>query len=197
MTPRLPAVVAAAGLSSRMGASKPLLDAGGLTFMARIIQSLREGGAHPVFVVIRDLDGDEAAEAQALGATPVLNPDPSPGPISSLQAGIHRIPPEAPGTLFTPVDHPLFRPLTVRLLISGFLNTLPPLAAPTHTRRAGHPVIFGRSLFPELLEEDLPQGARTVVHRYLGTRLLIPVDDPGILADIDTPADYQRHFPLE
>lgn len=197
MTTTLPAVVAAAGLSSRMGASKSLLDAGGRTFMSRVIQVLREGGADPVLVVVRDLKGEEAAETRASGARVILNPDPSPGPISSLQAGIHELPREAPGTLFTPVDHPLFRSLTVRLLISSFLNARPSLAAPSHAGRAGHPVVFSRTLFPELLGEDLPRGARTVVHRYLEERLLVPVDDPGILADIDTPADYRLHFPLE
>jgi molybdenum cofactor cytidylyltransferase len=59
----------------------------------------------------------------------------------------------------------------------------------------GHPVLFGRALFPELLEKDLPEGARTVVRRYLDDRLQIPVADPGILADIDTPEEYRKHFP--
>ena len=42
--------------------------------------------------------------------------------------------------------------------------------------------------------ENLPEGARTVVRRYLDTRLQLPVNDPGILADIDTPEDYRKHF---
>jgi molybdenum cofactor cytidylyltransferase len=66
---------------------------------------------------------------------------------------------------------------------------------PTFEGVRGHPVLFARALFPELLEEALPEGARTVLRRYLGSRLLLPVDDPGILADIDTPEDYRRRFP--
>ena len=57
-------------------------------------------------------------------------------------------------------------------------------------------MIFSRNLFPELLEEDLPEGARSVIQRYLESRLEIPVEDPGILADIDTPVDYRRHFSM-
>lgn len=197
MNYRLPAVVAAAGLSSRMGASKALLDAGGGTFLARVVGALNRGGGDPVLVVLRSLEGEEAREADACGSVPILNPDPGPGPISSLQAGLRNLPSDAPGTLFTPVDHPLFKGSTVKKLITGFLDALPPIAAPAFHGRPGHPVIFHQDLFPELLEEDLPQGARTVVRRHLEGRLLLDVDDPGVLADIDTPLEYRRHFPAE
>ena len=58
-------------------------------------------------------------------------------------------------------------------------------------------MIFGRELFPELLQKELPEGARTVVGRYLERRLVVPVPDPGILVDIDTPHDYRQHFPIK
>jgi len=194
MTSILPAIVAASGLSLRMGTSKPLLDADGHSFLARVLESLRTGGAHPILVVVRDLEGPEGEEAKAQGGALVLNPDPSPGPISSLQAGIQALPEEAPGTLFCPADHPLFTAETVGVLIEAFLQNGAPIVAPEFDGRRGHPVIFGRDLFPELLQDDLPEGARTVVGRYLGRRLSVPVRDPGILADIDTPNDYRRHF---
>ena len=195
MTHAFPAVVAAAGLSSRMGSSKALLHVAGMSFLSRIVQTLQGGGGDPVLVVVRDLQGPEAREARSLGAAAILNPEPSPGPISSLQAGLRALPKQAPGTLFTPVDHPLFRASTVESLVAAFREHLPPRAAPSHGGRPGHPVIFNRTLFPELLQEGLPEGARTVVRRYLDQRLLVPVDDPGILTDIDTPEDYRRHVP--
>ncbi len=195
MNPSLPAVIAAAGLSRRMGMPKALLEAQGVTFLARVTRALRDGGATPVHVALKALDGTEARVAEEEGAVPLLNPYPDPGPISSLQTGIRALDDDAMGVVFTPVDHPLFRPGTVRALIREFLTHRPPLAAPSFQGRNGHPVIFSRGLFPELLEEDLPQGARTVVGRYLQERLVLPVDDPGILADIDTPEEYRRNFP--
>jgi len=193
----VPAIVAAAGQSTRMGTSKPLLLAGGETFLSRVVTALREGGAEPVLVVLRRLDGPEADEVRSSGGVPLRNPDPSPGPISSLRTGLAHLPSGALGTLFTPVDHPLFQPETVATLVGAFLDSLPPLASPTCSGKAGHPVVFSRAIFPELMEEDLPQGPRTVVQRHRDRRLLVPVEDPGILADIDTPEDYRRHFPLE
>jgi molybdenum cofactor cytidylyltransferase len=189
-----PAVIPAAGRSQRMGTPKALLDAGGMSFLARILSSLRDGGAGPLFVVVRDLTNPVAQEAARHGGEPVLNPDPSVGPVSSLQAGIRALPDEAVAVLFAPVDHPLFSPQTVRSLIRGFTESHSPLVVPAFEGWRGHPVLFSRVLFPELLEKDLPEGARTVVRRYLDHRLQLPVDDPGILADLDTPEDYRKHF---
>jgi molybdenum cofactor cytidylyltransferase len=188
-------VVPAAGRSARMGSSKPLLRAGGSSFLARILGTLRAGGAAPLLVVVGDADGPVADEARRNGAEVVLNPDPAGGPVSSLARGLLALPPEVAAVLFSPADHPLFEPGTVRALIRRFLESRPPLLVPTFDGRRGHPVLFSRGIFPELLEGDLPQGARTVVRRYLHDALQVPVDDPGILADIDTPEDYRRHFP--
>ncbi len=178
-----------------MGTPKPLMDAGGVTFLARVISSLREGGAEPPLVVVRTLDSPVAAEARLSGAHVVLNPDPSPGPISSLQAGLRALPGGTPAVFLAPVDHPVFLPETIRALLRGFQEARPPLAVPSFRGRRGHPILLGEALFSELLEEDLPDGARTVIRRYLVERLEVPVEDPGVLADIDTPEDYRRFFP--
>jgi molybdenum cofactor cytidylyltransferase len=177
-----------------MGQPKALLDAGGDTFVSRILTSLREGGAEPLLVVVRSLEGPVALEARKGGGEVVLNPDPSAGPVSSLQAGLRALPELAEGVLFAPVDHPLFSAGTVDALCRTFFETRAPLVVPAYEGWRGHPVLFSEKLFPELLEEDLPEGARTVVRRYLDARVQLSVNDPGILADIDTPEEYQKHF---
>jgi CTP:molybdopterin cytidylyltransferase MocA len=195
MARHVAAIIPAAGLSARMEAPKPLLDAGGLTFLARILTTLREGGAAPCLVVVRDPHGPVAIEARGHGGIVVLNSDPSTGPVSSLQTGIRELPETVAAALFSPVDHPLFAPATVSALIQAFNETGAPLVVPAFEGRRGHPVLFHRDLFAELLEEGLSEGARTVVRRYLEARLQLAVDDPGILADIDTPEEYRKHFP--
>jgi molybdenum cofactor cytidylyltransferase len=177
-----------------MGTSKALLDAGGTTFLGRILILFHRGDAHPRIVVVRDAGGPEAGEARRHGADVAVNPDPTPGPISSLQEGIRRLSPEVPGAFFCPVDHPLFRIGTVKALTRALMETGAPILAPSFRGRSGHPVLFHRDLFDELLEEGLPRGARTVVDRYHGERILVDVSDPGILVDIDTPDEYARHF---
>ena len=54
MTPRPVAIVPAAGRGVRMGADKALLDLGGATAIARVVQSCRDAGIADVLVVRRE-----------------------------------------------------------------------------------------------------------------------------------------------
>jgi CTP:molybdopterin cytidylyltransferase MocA len=56
-------------------------------------------------------------------------------------------------------------------------------------------VVLKRSLFPELSEDDLPEGVRTVLRRDPARVREVPVEDPGVLLDLDTPEAVREHFP--
>lgn len=66
------------------------------------------------------------------------------------------------------------------------------ICAPTHGGQPGHPVVFGRSFWPELCQLVGDSGAREVLQRHAHAVRRIAVDDPGILLDIDRPADLSR-----
>ena len=76
-----------------------------------------------------------------------------------------------------------------------FRRTQAPLVVPTFNGKRGHPVLFRRLLFEELLNDALPEGARTVVHRHLDNTASVPVDDEGVVIDIDDMTTYRRHYP--
>ncbi|MFC0339094.1 nucleotidyltransferase family protein [Kushneria avicenniae] len=63
------------------------------------------------------------------------------------------------------------------------------IVRPCHQGRAGHPVIFGRSFWPALAGLDGDEGARALLKRHALQVVMLDVDDPGILTDIDTPDD--------
>lgn len=192
---RVPGIVPAAGRSRRMGTSKPLLDAGGRSFLQRVVGALGDGGCEPILVVVRDPDGMEAAMARGEGATVIENRDPSQGPISSLRAALRSLGGDVVGCAFCPVDHPRIDAGTVAGLLSVFRESEAVVVVPRHGRGRGHPVFFHHSLFPELLEEGLEEGARTVIRRHEGRIREVEVDDEGVIVDIDTPGEYRRHFP--
>ncbi len=195
MSDELVGIIPAAGRSRRMGSSKPLLDADGPSFLQRVVGHLSGGGCRPVVVVVRDPDGPVAAMARQSGARVVENPDPSTGPISSLRAGLQSLDEEAAGCAFCPVDHPRISPDTVARLRDVFRETDAPIVVPTHDGRRGHPVLFRKDLFDELLEDELEEGARTVLRRHEDEVREVAVDDEGILIDIDTLTEYRRHYP--
>jgi molybdenum cofactor cytidylyltransferase len=195
---RVVGVVPAAGRSSRMGNPKPLLDADGRSFLARVVAALREGGTADVFVGVREEKGPISAEARKAGARLLVPGDVEDGPVATVRAAIHQVEgsdPPIDGFLLHPADHPLVAPATVERLLEAAAEGRSAIVAPVHRGESGHPVFFHRSLFPELLEPDLEEGARSVVRRHREASLEIPVEDAGVLADINTLAEYRRHFP--
>lgn len=178
------AVILAAGASTRMGSPKALLTTPeGATFVEAILATLRAAGVESVRVV--------AAPGASPVADAVINPDPSRGMLSSVQCGLRALPASCDAVLLWPVDHPLVTTGTVASMIDAFRAGDPPLVVPVHDRRRGHPVLFARRLVPELLAADPGIGARGVVHAH-PDRLELAVEDPGVVADVDTPDDYRR-----
>ena len=180
-----------------MGTPKALLNAGGRTFIERVIHAHRVGGCKRVLVVLPTLDGSVASKAMAAGAQIVQNPSPEEGPIGSLRASLRVLDHNVEGISFCPVDQPLIREDTVGTLIETFRQSRAPLVVPTFNGKRGHPVLFGKILFGELLTDALPEGARTVVHRHLDDTVSVPVDDEGTIIDIDDMSAYRRHYPEE
>jgi molybdenum cofactor cytidylyltransferase len=196
----IPAVVLAAGKSSRMGRTKALLPLGssGETFLGRIIRVLREGGADAIVVVI---GGDAAAVRASLPRddvhlSAVENPRYEEGQLSSLLVGLAAVEQRhdnVEAAMVTLVDLPLISAATVRAVRDAFVaNPGAPLVRPRRGERHGHPVIFNRSIFGELRRSDPSKGAKPVVHAHAAEEVNVDVDDEGAFIDIDTPEDYER-----
>lgn len=180
-----------------MGTPKAMLDAGGRTFIERVVHAHRAGGCSCVLVVLPALDGAISAKAVEAGAQVVLNPSPEEGPIGSLRASLRILDDRVEGVSFCPVDHPLIHEDTVRMLIDVFQQGQAPVVVPTFNGKRGHPVLFRRVLFDELLDDTLAEGARTVVHRYLDDIASVPVDDEGTVIDVNDMTTYHLHYPDE
>jgi molybdenum cofactor cytidylyltransferase len=190
----MPAVVLAAGRSTRMGQPKALLPAthAGETFIERLVSTLIAGGIDDVVVVAGEV---APAIRTRLGfrARVVANPDVDRGQLSSIVVGLDVV--DRPGVLavmIAPVDQPLVSDVTVRALAEAWRRNRAPIVRPVREGRHGHPVIFDRTVFDELRAADPSTGARAVVHAHAENLVEIAVDDDGAFADIDTPADYER-----
>jgi molybdenum cofactor cytidylyltransferase len=207
----IPAIVLAAGKSSRMGRTKALLPVGSSneTFLTRVIRVLREGGIDRIVVVI---GGDAAAVRASLprdvphaesrgdvaSLAAVENPHYEDGQLSSLLVGLAAVEQrydDVEAVMVTLVDLPLISSQTVRAVLETFrAKPGAPLVRPRRGNRHGHPVIFNRSIFAELRRADPSQGAKPVVHAHAAEEVNVDVDDDGAFIDIDTPDDYERHI---
>ena len=189
---KLTGIVLAAGASSRMGSPKALLRLEGETFLDSI--AARLGAACEPVIGGLGCHREEirAGSVRADRLIFAVNPDPARGMLSSLQCGLRGVGADAAGAMFCPVDFPLIRQDTARLLAERFLNLRPPVALPEFRGRHGHPVCVAPEVMRELLELPLTAQARDVIHRHMPAAAILAVDDPGVVTDVDSPEDYRR-----
>jgi len=193
----VPAIVLAAGASTRMGGrAKANLPLGGDTFLTRIVRTFLDAGVDDVVIVL-GYDAEAVAAtflASGLAARLIVNGDYATGQLSSVHAGLRAI--DRPGvsaTLLTLVDVPLVTAGTVRAVVDRYRATGAAIVRPTSGERHGHPVLIDRRLFEELRIASSSQGIKPVVRRHASPDGDLPVtDDSGAFVEIDTPEDYAR-----
>jgi molybdenum cofactor cytidylyltransferase len=189
------AVILSAGESSRMGRPKALLPIDGQTFIEKIVEALRQAGLEKIIVVIGHNAEGMRQRIAHLPVTILVNPDYKDGQLSSLQVAVRHLATDenCRGMLVHLVDHPYIDAGLVSLLIRRFEDSGKPIAVPRFRGKRGHPVIFASSLFDELLDAPIDQGAKAVVNAHRNETLEMDTEDEGITLDIDTPELYRQH----
>ena len=186
------AIILAAGASQRMGQPKQLLDWHGQPLIRAVAQAALASQARPVSVV---LGGAGTAVAEALHGLPlavVENPHYASGQSSSLRAGIAALGAEVPAALVLLGDQPFVTPAIIDTLIAAWREQPSPIIAPTFGGQRGHPVLFDRSVFGELLAVAGDQGARSIMAAKPERIRVLAFANQQALIDIDTQAEYER-----
>jgi molybdenum cofactor cytidylyltransferase len=188
-TPRVAALVLAAGQSRRMGAANKLLaEVGGVPMVVRAVDAALASRARPVVVVL----GHEAARVRAaLGDRPVTvatNPDYAEGISSSIRHGLAALPHEVDGAVICLGDMPLVSAAVIDRLIAAF-NPLESRAIclPTWRGKRGNPVLWARQFFREMGEIAGDVGARHLIGAWPEVVAEVAMQDDAVLVDVDTP----------
>jgi molybdenum cofactor cytidylyltransferase len=188
---RVAGVVLAAGLSNRMGTNKMLLEVGGRTLVRRAVSTATSAGLDPVLVVVGHESEHVRAEIAELPCTAVLNAEYASGMNTSLRAGVAAVPDDAAAAVVLLGDMPLVDACMVRALIDAFRQLGAPLVLSKYGDVVAPPIVYGRSLFPELRALAADACGKSVVkrHRAEAAELRWP---PETLTDLDFPADVVR-----
>ena len=101
------------------------------------------------------------------------------GQLSSLTCGLATISPDAAGVLVNLADHPLVLASTYQAVAARFGSPGQSILIARYQRRRGHPVLFGREVFRELMDAPEGEGARFVVNADPGRVVYVDVDDRG------------------
>jgi len=185
-------ILLAAGESRRMGYPKPLLKVGDETFVSHLANVMLTVVARLTIVVGAHADRVRPVIPLDPRIRIVDNPDWVRGQLSSIKAGIRALLPDASAALIHLTDHPTVKAETFATVAKAYRQSKKPIVIARHSGRRGHPVLFDRSVFAELLDAPEDQGARVVVNADASRVVYIEVDDPGILLDLDTPEDLAR-----
>lgn len=194
-------VILAAGASTRMGRDKALLpwpppsaasSLTGQTFLSAAIQSLSPL-TDMVIVVAGENEPNLLPIVYATAAFLVRNPDPSRGQFSSLQIGLQEVMNRGRDAAFiTLVDRPPAQTATVEKLRNAFLAARNSIWAvvPEYGGKHGHPVLFAREMIDAIVKAPATAVARDIEHQHQSRIEYVPVADPFVTANIDTPEDY-------
>ena len=192
----IPAIVLAAGRSTRMGRAKATLPLDrGDTFLTRIVRTFLDAGVDDVIVVMGfEADAVTASfAASGLPARVVINHQFDRGQLSSLVAGLAVA--DRPGVsavLVTLVDVQMVSADTVRAVVARYRETHAAIVRPTSGARHGHPLLIDRTLFDQIRRADPSAGAKPIVRAHATAQGDLSIEDEGAFLDIDTPEDYRR-----
>jgi molybdenum cofactor cytidylyltransferase len=196
-------VILAAGESSRMGTDKALLPwppsaAGqppsGQTFLSAAIHSFSLSTDFIVVVAGKN-EAAVAPIAYANGASIVINPDPSRGQFSSLQVGLRELLNRGrDAAIITLVDRPPANTATVQSLRGAFEAAGNEVWAvvPEFSGKHGHPFLVGREMIEAFLHAPPTSTARDIEHQHQDRIRYVPVDDPNVTLNVNTPDDYAK-----
>ena len=190
------AIVLSAGESRRMGSPKALLPIQGKTFIEQIILDLQGSKVGKILVVLGYNPDAIQRRIEHLDVATIINRDYPKGQLSSLITALKALQEEdshqrIDGVLVHLVDHPFLNTELTNRMIDQFYASKKLIVLPTYHGKRGHPVIFSKVLFSELLNAPMDQGAKPVVYAHGEETLEIPTELEGVIIDLDTPEEYR------
>jgi len=206
LSPSICGVILAAGASTRMGRDKALLPwppvAEGTpavnTFLGATIDLLQQF-SELVIVVAGKNAAVIAPVVYAHAAFLTVNRDPDRGQFSSLQVGVQEVLNQGRDAAFLAlVDRPPLLPRTMQQLSDAFRYAGSDVWAvvPEVMRGGqsvhGHPLLIGREMIQAFLDAPASSTARDIEHQHRQHIQYVPVDDPHVGININTPEDYAR-----
>ncbi len=188
---RVAAVVLAAGLSTRFGSNKLVVEVGEEPMVRLPVRAGLEAGIEDIVVVL----GHEAEEVRkALGELAfdrrvrlALNPSFAKGMGTSLAAGVRACRDGADAVVVLLGDMPGVGPGLVAGVLDAYRAGAAVAAAPATRGRTGHPVVLGSALFDRIEELDADVGARDLLAAVQDRISLVALASPSSQRDVDGP----------
>jgi len=188
-------VILAAGSSSRMGTPKPFLRFDDqFTFLEQIVHTYFVFGVHRIFIVVNrnfKVDAEMVRFSLPANSKIIVNRYPERGRLYSLQLGLKANGNRSPAFVQN-VDNPCISSGILSSLFTGLKDN--EVTVPEFAGRKGHPVLLGKNAITAISENpDFRMNLRDFLQQF--KTAVIPVNDDGILININTLKEYRNYFP--
>lgn len=184
--PRVGCILMASGLGRRFGGNKLFALSGGRPLYERALSAL------PASLFVRAVVTSPYEEILSAGETagylPLCNRRAEEGISASIRLGLSALK-DTDGALFAVCDQPHLKTDSIITLIDSFLESPEFIYALSWQGKRGNPVLFPRTLYPELLALTGDRGGSAVIRRHPDLLRLSPAGASRELADVDTPQD--------
>ena len=109
--------------------------------------------------------------------------------LETLRKAIQSVPEKPDFYLIFPVDHPFVKPASIISLCQA-IDSPNSIYRPIWAGKRGHPILIPSSL--DLFQDDVDQGLKGIIINSQITICEIPVDDPGIIRNVNRPEDIRK-----
>jgi len=166
---------------------KPLVPIGGRPMLVHVLSAVR-GSRIEDIVVVLGASADRVRKSVSVdGARTIVNEAYAEGMSTSIRAGLRAAHPESEAFLIVLGDEPFVTSSTIDALLAEREGSRAKILIPTYRGQRGNPVLVDRELAAEMQSITGDQGCRAIFGHHVEQILEVPVDDPGILIDLDSP----------
>jgi molybdenum cofactor cytidylyltransferase len=195
MRDQVDGIILAAGLSTRMGHPKLLLEIKGHPIIELVVRAALESLLSRVILVsapsFNDLTIPLGPFKKHNRLEYVTNPHPENGMASSLQNGIRRVEKRASGVMVILADQPWLTSKIIDFLLAEFCKDASRIVLPSINGRRTTPVIFPARFYSELMQVTGDIGGRSVLNKHPDSIVAVEMGNCYDDLDVDTPQDYE------
>lgn len=187
-------IILAAGESTRMGEPKALVKFGEKSFLETVIDNFQKAGIEKILAVLGFAAEEIAKQLKLRHDLYVINENYQLGQFSSFQTGVKQLGPAISGTFLALVDQPQIGAPVIKKLLNAFHKNFSSnkIMVPTYQGKRGHPPIFPKTLFSEILFAPPSQTAADIIRKDHGRVLEVETEDECILWNINNKHDLDE-----
>ena len=191
MRPHVSGLVLAAGASTRLGQPKQLLPFGGTTLLGHVVaEALAASALDEVIVVIGGAADEVRRRVDLGGATVVENPQFGEGCSASYRTGLGAVDPRAEAVVILHGDQPGVDRAVIDTVVEEWRRTRDRILLASYQGHEGHPLIFARELFDQLVALHGDKAAWKIVDARRAEIRAVSLDRPHP-RDVNTREEYE------